>query len=37
METQTLKSDPLRDKTLNLAIRIVGLNKYLVEKSQNMS
>jgi four helix bundle protein len=31
MEKHTNKHDPLREKTLNLAIRIVKLNQYLAE------
>ena len=32
MEKHTIKHDPLREKTLNLAIRIVKLNQYLTTK-----
>ena len=32
MEKHTIKYDPLREKTLNLAIRIVRLNQYLTSK-----
>ncbi len=34
MEKYTQKSDPLREKTLNLAIRIVNLSKYLRQEKQ---
>jgi four helix bundle protein len=32
MEKHTDRTDPLREKTLNFAIRIVNLNKYLSQK-----
>lgn len=32
MEKHTIKHDPLREKTLNLAIRVVKLNQYLTTK-----